>query len=136
MSSKCCYKYKCKLIEIFTGAKDLTDPADKSPNPVIASAASYQRRSSVPSEPNLVFRSSVNGKRRNPKKVLRRRSSSGAEILTPVVGETMETSSSNGESSSSWSRLKRDCSQCGETDGLVTKRRGSLPIEVLAVGLG
>lgn len=103
---------------------------------MITSIASNQRRSSVPNESNLLIRSGINGKRRNPKKILRRRSSSGAEILTSIASDPKEPSTSNGESSNSWSRLKRDCNQCADTDCLITKRRGSLPIEVLAVGIG
>lgn len=83
---------------------------------------------------------SVNGKRRNNKKILRRRSSSGAiEILTPIVSESMESTSSNsGSGTSAWYRFKKDwtLSRRPDSDVLLTKRRGSLPIEVLAIGLG
>lgn len=114
------------LIQVFIGAKDFVGPSDKSSYSVISSVAPYQRRGSMPCESNLVVRSSVNGKRRNPKKLLRRRSSSGAEILTPIASESMEsTSSNNAGSPSAWNRFKT-----------LAKRRGSLPIEVLAIGLG
>jgi hypothetical protein len=104
---------------------------------VISSVAPYQRRGSIPCESNFFSRSSVaNGKRRNPKKVLRRRSSSGAEILTPIVSDTMESTSSNNAGSSVWNRYKKEWSRHTESDALLTKRRGSLPIEVLAIGLG
>jgi hypothetical protein len=103
-----------------------------------------QRRGSMPCEPTLgIFRGSVNGKRRNNnKKILRRRSSSGAiEILTPIVSESMESTSSNsggGSATSAWYRFKKDwtLSRRSDSDVLLTKRRGSLPIEVLAIGLG
>lgn len=104
-----------------------------------ASTTANQRRGSVPCEhsSNILVRSSVNGKRRNPKKILRRRSSSGAEILTPIKSETKESVSSVGSSSTSaWHRFKKEFSRRTDTDVLLTKRRGSLPVEVLAVGLG
>lgn len=92
-----------------------------------------QRRGSVPC-------GSLNGKRRNPKKILRRRSSSGAiEILTPIVSESVEsTSSNNASGNSAWYKFKKDwtISRRSDTDSILTKRRGSLPIEVLAIGLG
>jgi cAMP-specific phosphodiesterase 4 len=106
---------------------------------VIASAASvpHQRRGSTPCESNVFSRGSVNGKRRNPKKILRRRSSSGAEILTPIASDAVEsTSSNNGGGGSVWSRHKKEWSRHADSDALLTKRRGSLPIEVLAIGLG
>ena len=94
----------------------------------------YQhRRGSVPC-------GSVNGKRRNPKKFLRRRSSSGTiEILTPIVSESMEsTSSNNASGNSAWYKFKKEwtITRRSGPDTLLTKRRGSLPIEVLAIGLG
>ncbi|KAG5677283.1 hypothetical protein PVAND_007053 [Polypedilum vanderplanki] len=100
-----------------------------------------QRRGSC-EMPNLMMRGSVNGKRRNPKKILRRRSSSGAiEILTPIVSESMESTSSAGSvtgSANLWYRFKKEwtLSRRNDSDTLLTKRRGSLPIEVLAIGLG
>lgn len=102
---------------------------------MISSVAPYQRRSSVPCESNVVVRSSVNGKRRNPKKILRRRSSSGAEILTPIMSESGEATSSNA-SGSAWNRFKKEWTRRTDSDVIVTKRRGSLPIEVLAIGFG
>lgn len=121
------------LIKVFIGAKDFVGPSDKSPHPVISSIAPYQRRSSVPCESNVVVRSSVNGKRRNPKKILRRRSSSGAEILTPIMSESGEATTSN---ASVWNRFKKEWTRRTDSDVIVTKRRGSLPIEVLAIGFG
>lgn len=104
---------------------------------ISSSVAPYQRRGSMPNESNIFIRTSVNGKRRNPKKILRRRSSSGAEILTPIVSETLE-STSNNPSGSTWNRLTTIIASTRhtETESLLTKRRGSLPIEVLTIGLG
>lgn len=91
-----------------------------------------QRRGSVPCE-NLssANRNNCNGKTKNRKKMLRRRSSGGAEILCPIVAETEPSSSA----SSSWYRFKRsDASKNrSDLDMLLTRRRGSLPVEVLAV---
>jgi cAMP-specific phosphodiesterase 4 len=119
-----------------------TSSQEKLTHPVITSSTSttqqqqqYQqhRRGSVPC-------GSVNGKRRNPKKFLRRRSSSGTiEILTPIVSESMEsTSSNNASGNSAWYKFKKDwtITRRSDSDTLLTKRRGSLPIEVLAIGLG
>jgi len=93
------------------------------------------------SSANVLIRSSVNGKRRNPKKILRRRSSSGAEILTPIVSEESTSSggggTTSGTSSSAWHRFKKEWTRRTDSDTMLNKqRRGSLPIEVLAVGLG
>lgn len=89
-----------------------------------------QRRGSVPCESNVVVRNYVGGKHRNPKSILRRRSSSGTEILAPLEDEPMVSSSSNdAEEYLSSSRLKKD-------PIIPIKRRGSLPIEVIGVGLG
>lgn len=102
---------------------------------MISSSGDHQRRGSVPCESNVMSRS-VNGKRRNPKKILRRRSSSGAEILTPIVSESMESTSNNKSGASVWNRFKREWTPRGESDVLLTRRRGSLPIDVLSIGLG
>jgi hypothetical protein len=122
------------LIKVFIGAKDFVGP-DKNTHTVISSVAPYQRRGSVPCESNIVVRSSVNGKRRNPKKILRRRSSSGAEILTPIMSESGEATTSHA-SASVWNRFKKEWTRRADSDVIVTKRRGSLPIEVLAIGFG
>lgn len=128
------------LIKVFIGAKDFVGPSDKNPYPVISSVGPYQRRGSVPCESNVVIRSSVNGKRNpkkilgNPKKILRRRSSSGAEILTPIMSEEGEATTSSG---SAWNRFKKEWTRRTDSDVTVgPKRRGSLPIEVLAIGFG
>lgn len=133
-----CRSREARLINFLflsAGAKDFVG------HPVIASvaSASQQRRGSTPCESNVFGRGSVNGKRRNPnpKKILRRRSSSGAEILTPIASDAVEsTSSNNGGGGSVWSRYKKEWSRHADSDALLTKRRGSLPIEVLAIGLG
>lgn len=92
-----------------------------------------QRRGSVPCDSlTLLSRNGCNGKARNRKKILRRRSSGGAEILSPIIGEPSEPSSST--SSSAWYRFKRDITRNrSELDSLLSRRRGSLPVEVLAV---
>lgn len=81
---------------------------------------------------NLAALGRSNGKSRNRKKLLRRRSSGGAEILSPILTE--ETTSSS--SGSAWFRFKRDITRSRtDQDALLSRRRGSLPVEVLAVGL-
>lgn len=90
---------------------------------------------------------------RNRKKILRRRSSGGTDILNPVLAE--ESAFSHGEHehrdeeevvtsapksemkhSLSWFRLRREGSvrRAADKEALLSRRRGSLPIEVLAVG--
>lgn len=118
--------------KVLIGAKDFVGPSEKSTHSVISSVAPYQRRGSVPSESNAAVRSSVNGKRRNPKKVLRRRSSGGAEILSPGINESVASTSD----SSVWNRFKKELTRRGDSETLLTRRRGSLPIEVLAIGQG
>lgn len=85
---------------------------------------------------------SCNGKTRNRKKILRRRSSGGAEILSPILAEqepgcsnNSGSSGGNGTSGSShpWYRFKRTDRQKADIESLLTRRRGSLPVEVLAV---
>ncbi|XP_059620255.1 uncharacterized protein LOC132264168 [Phlebotomus argentipes] len=97
---------------------------------VPTSLSSIQRRSSMPCE-NLAALGRSNGKSRNRKKLLRRRSSGGAEILSPILTE--EATSSGG---SAWYRFKRELTRSRtDQDALLSRRRGSLPVEVLAVGL-
>lgn len=97
-----------------------------------ANVTIIQRRGSVPCE-NLssTNRNNCNGKTKNRKKMLRRRSSGGAEILCPIVAESEPSSSG----SSSWYRFKRSepSKNRSDLDMLLTRRRGSLPVEVLAV---
>ncbi|XP_055689850.1 uncharacterized protein LOC129793686 isoform X6 [Lutzomyia longipalpis] len=97
--------------------------------------SSIQRRSSMPCE-NLAALGRSNGKQRSRKKLLRRRSSGGAEILSPILTEEATTSSSGGGGGSAWFRFKRDITRSRtDQDALLSRRRGSLPVEVLAVGL-
>ena len=121
----------------FTGAKDFVGSSDKSTQS-ISETAPNQRHGSVSSESNISGRSGINGKRRNPKKILRRRSSSGAEILSPIVSESMKTPTSNNAEISTWNRYPSIVAtpRRTESDSLLAKRRGSLPTDVLSVGLG
>ncbi|XP_058829068.1 cGMP-inhibited 3',5'-cyclic phosphodiesterase 3B-like isoform X2 [Topomyia yanbarensis] len=93
-----------------------------------------QRRGSVPCESSnsVVIRSSFSIKRRSTKKALRRRSSGGAEILSPILSEDTSGAApgSSSSSSSAWQRFKRRT----DTDNLLSRRRGSLPVEVLTIG--
>lgn len=123
------------LFKVLKGAKDFVGPSEKSSHSVISSVAPYQRRGSVPCETNVLSRTSANGKRRNPKKILRRRSSSGAEILTPIVTEGTESTSSHA-GVSVWNRFKKEFSRPSDSPDVQPKRRGSLPIDVLTFGLG
>lgn len=77
------------------------------------------------------MRTSLNGKRRNPKKILRRRSSSGAELL---LADAMESSTSS--SGSAWYRFKKELGKRADSDIHLNSRRGSLPVEALTAGLG
>ncbi|XP_031617734.1 uncharacterized protein LOC116337375 isoform X1 [Contarinia nasturtii] len=99
--------------------------------PQASSMVTSQRRSSVPSD-TIVVSSRTNchnGKSKNRKKSLRRRSSGGAEILCSIVSETEPSSSS----SSPWYRFKRSetTKNRSDLDLLLSRRRGSLPVEVL-----
>lgn len=90
------------------------------------------RRGSVPADiselrRDLLFsRNSVNNKPRNRKKILRRRSSGGPEMFTGV--------STDGNDNGTWLKWKREV---GKREPVppepLVKRRGSLPIEVVAV---
>lgn len=118
-----------------------------------------KRRSSMPTESLLIVGRGSNGTSnksgRNRKKVLRRRSSGGADILNPVLTEEATFSAWTSEQpqrpaeaeeggapktemkhSLSWFRLKREGSvrRAADKEVLLSRRRGSLPIEVLAVG--
>lgn len=68
--------------------------------------------------------------------MLRRRSSGGAEILSPIIAEPDDTGT-GGEGSVSGSsryRFKREMIRNrSDLDTLLSKRRGSLPVEILAV---
>lgn len=101
--------------------------------PDASSLTTNQRRSSVPCDnPVTSSRNNChNGKSKSRKKSLRRRSSGGAEILCPIVSET-EPSSSTG---SPWYRFRRNetTKNRSDLDLLLSRRRGSLPVEVLAI---
>uniref|UniRef100_A0A8D8BKZ5 Phosphodiesterase n=2 Tax=Culex pipiens TaxID=7175 RepID=A0A8D8BKZ5_CULPI len=115
----------------------------------IGPAYNIQRRGSVPcdgsnSSTSVIIRNSFGIKRRSTKKAMRRRSSGGAEILSPILSEDSTAiiggagcSSGGGggggasaSSSSAWQRFKRRA----DTDNLLSRRRGSLPVEVLTIG--
>ncbi|XP_035913868.1 uncharacterized protein LOC118512880 isoform X3 [Anopheles stephensi] len=114
-------------------------------NSLVAPPPSYpgmQRRGSVPCEStnNVALRSSFSIKRRSTKKAIRRRSSGGAEILSPILSEDAAGGSNGAGASSSssnaWYRIKRDSGhrRTGDNESLLSRRRGSLPVEVLAIG--
>lgn len=68
--------------------------------------------------------------------MLRRRSSGGAEILSPILAEPDDGAGegSSKVSSSSWYCFKREMIRNrSDLDTLLSKRRGSLPVEVFAV---
>lgn len=102
-----------------------------------------QRRSSVPVVDSFHRLGSTNGKSRNRKKILRRRSSGGAEILGAIVSESMEsdgtttttmtTTKNSSTSTSAWYKFKRDVFRRPDSETLLSRRRGSLPVEVLSV---
>lgn len=99
-----------------------------------SNVSSIQRRGSVPSD-SYGGRNGCNGKNRNRKKVLRRRSSGGAEILSPILAEGPDDGAGEGSvSGSSWYCYKREMVRNrSDLDTLLSKRRGSLPVEVFAV---
>lgn len=124
--------------------------------PASMTVANSKRRSSMPTENLFILgRGSGNGtgnsngggggsgggkSQRNRKKLLRRRSSGGAEIFSPILTEESLSSVDQNvdpmqsSSSSAWYRFNNRNSQPSERDALLSRRRGSLPIEVLSVG--
>lgn len=91
------------------------------------------RRSSLTQESN---RSSIsNGKRQNYRKFLRRKSSGGFENLSENLISKVGSVSTSILSSSSRLKQLRGATE-SDTIPYNTKRRGSLPIEALTVGLG
>ncbi|XP_014482386.1 PREDICTED: uncharacterized protein LOC106748419 isoform X2 [Dinoponera quadriceps] len=89
------------------------------------------RRGSVPADiselrRDLFSRNSINNKPRNRKKILRRRSSGGPEMFTGA--------STDGNENGTWLKWKREV---GKREAVppepLVKRRGSLPIEMVAV---
>ncbi|XP_055376743.1 uncharacterized protein LOC129608962 [Condylostylus longicornis] len=97
---------------------------------LLLNPSTFQRRGSIPFDhSSSVNRSNnFNGKSRNRKKLLRRRSSGGAEILSPIMAEPDSGSSSS--TSQAWYRFKR---QKSDVESILNRRRGSLPVEVLAI---
>lgn len=104
-----------------------------------------QRRGSMPCESLTVLsRNGCNGKNRSSrKKLLQRRSSGGADLLVPTIGETDHRGSemtdddcqpSQTPSSTSWFRFKREITRNrSELDTFLSRRRGSLPVEMQGV---
>ncbi|XP_063983222.1 uncharacterized protein LOC135165656 isoform X4 [Diachasmimorpha longicaudata] len=87
------------------------------------------RRGSVPADiselrRDLFGRNSVNGKTRNRKKTLKRRSSGGPEMF---AGNTDDNE--NGK----WSGWKRELSKRDSIPEPSVKRRGSLPVEMVSI---
>ncbi|XP_069692558.1 uncharacterized protein [Periplaneta americana] len=79
------------------------------------------RRGSIPADLGNVARNGSNGKSRTRKKVLRRRSSGGPEMFSASGCEPF------GDGAATWQRWRRRTAE-----QLLARRRGSLPIEVLA----
>uniref|UniRef100_A0AAG5DD10 Phosphodiesterase n=1 Tax=Anopheles atroparvus TaxID=41427 RepID=A0AAG5DD10_ANOAO len=127
------------------GGNSSVHPVATLPNSLMGPPCSIQRRGSVPCESsNVALRSSFSIKRRSTKKAIRRRSSGGAEILSPILSEDAGADGGNGggggggsSSSSAWYRIKRDAAtghRRSDNESLLSRRRGSLPVEVLAIG--
>ncbi|XP_076397422.1 uncharacterized protein LOC100877791 isoform X3 [Megachile rotundata] len=88
------------------------------------------RRGSVPADiselrRDMFNRSSINGKPRNRKKVLRRRSSGGPEMFSG--------GSTDGNDNGTWLKWKRELGKKDTIPEPLVKRRGSLPIEMVAI---
>ncbi|KAL6443326.1 hypothetical protein ACFW04_002898 [Cataglyphis niger] len=88
------------------------------------------RRGSVPADiselrHDMFSRNSVNSKSRSRKKILKRRSSGGPEMFT---GE-----STDGNDNGTWLKWKREIGKHDPVPEALVKRRGSLPIEMVAV---
>ncbi|XP_017881147.1 uncharacterized protein LOC108625558 [Ceratina calcarata] len=89
------------------------------------------RRGSVPADiselrRDMFNRSSINGKPRNRKKVLKRRSSGGPEMFS---GGSADGNDNNG----TWLKWKRELGKKDTIPEPVVRRRGSLPIEMVAI---
>uniref|UniRef100_A0A0C9PSV9 Phosphodiesterase n=3 Tax=Fopius arisanus TaxID=64838 RepID=A0A0C9PSV9_9HYME len=87
------------------------------------------RRGSVPADiselrRDLFGRNSVNGKTRNRKKTLKRRSSGGPEMFAGCTDDN-----ENGK----WSGWKRELSKRDSIPEPSVKRRGSLPVEMVSI---
>lgn len=152
---------KCESIPIPSSVMQSSSSSKICGSEMLSVPDGVKRRSSMPTDSLLIVGRGSNGGKsnsRNRKKVLRRRSSGGADILNPVLAEETAFSAwtspqehqqqqeedevvevaPKGEMkhSLSWFRLRRDGSVRRATDkeALLSRRRGSLPIEVLAVG--
>lgn len=89
------------------------------------------RRGSVPADiselrRDLFGRNSANNKPRSRKKILRRRSSGGPEMFTSGA-------STDGNDNGTWLKWKRETGKRDPVPESLVKRRGSLPIEMVAV---
>ncbi|XP_012060894.1 PREDICTED: uncharacterized protein LOC105624147 [Atta cephalotes] len=96
----------------------------------IVSGMLSPRRGSIPADiselrRDLFSRNNVNNKPRNRKKILRRRSSGGPEMFT--------CGSTDGNDNGTWLKWKRDIGKRDPVPEAFVKRRGSLPIEMVAV---
>ncbi|XP_072752899.1 uncharacterized protein [Anoplolepis gracilipes] len=90
------------------------------------------RRGSVPADiselrHDMFNRNSVNSKSRSRKKILKRRSSGGPEMFTDK--SIMDDGNDNG----TWLKWKREIGTRDSVSEALVKRRGSLPIEMVAV---
>lgn len=121
------------------GARDnVVQAVEKNITVIATTSESSQIRGSLPSDsPSVMIRSTGNSRKRNSRKVLCRRSSSGAEILHPAMRETIEFEYGSSSTGSVWNRFKKDAKLIKQKEGdFLTKRRGSLPVEILTYGLG
>ncbi|KYN07640.1 High affinity cAMP-specific 3',5'-cyclic phosphodiesterase 7A [Cyphomyrmex costatus] len=96
----------------------------------IVSGMLSPRRGSIPADiselrRDLFSRNNVNSKPRNRKKILRRRSSGGPEMFT--------CGSTDGNDNGTWLKWKREIGKRDPVPEAFVKRRGSLPIEMVAV---
>lgn len=107
-------------VDMITSRDKLIDTGVVNPSNVTI----FQRRGSVPFD--NISRVHCNGKTRHRKK-LRRRSSSGIEILSPIAAQPEDDRVSR-----NWNRFKHCERQKCEVETLLLHRRGSLPVEVLA----
>lgn len=88
------------------------------------------RRGSVPADiselrHDMFSRNSLNNKSRSRKKILKRRSSGGPEMFT---GKSID-----GNDNDTWLKWKREIGKRDPVPETLVKRRGSLPIEMVAV---
>lgn len=114
-----------------SGSNNNTSPRIVESTP--ASGMPSPRRGSVPADiselrRDLFGRNSVNGKTRNRKKTLRRRSSGGPEMF--AGSQQIDDNDNNGK----WAGWKRDLSKReANIPEPSVKRRGSLPVEMVSI---